>query len=138
LLVDFYQNSDLKAVGVIMADAISRQALSDLIGSIYDCALDPSRWEQTLPDVADTFNCHILTLSLTDRRQLRFLLFKTFGLQPHIVEQNPKHIPEIHAMLSEALASWPSLDEPWVVSRHLAAAYIETSPFFRELLSVHK
>ena len=36
-----------------MADEISRQAFSDLIGSIYDCALDPSRWDQTLAEVKD-------------------------------------------------------------------------------------
>ena len=36
-----------------MADAMSPQALSDLIGSIYDCSLDPSRWERTLADVAE-------------------------------------------------------------------------------------
>ena len=36
-----------------MADAISPQALSELIGSIYDCAFVPSRWDQTLPDVMD-------------------------------------------------------------------------------------
>jgi hypothetical protein len=40
-------------VGVIMADAISPQALSELIGSIYDCALDPAHWERTLADLVD-------------------------------------------------------------------------------------
>jgi len=34
-----------------VADAISPQALSELIGSIYDCALDPTRWEETLPSI---------------------------------------------------------------------------------------
>ena len=32
--------------------------LSEWIGSIYDCALDPARWEQTLPDVRDALDCH--------------------------------------------------------------------------------
>src|SRR5262249_50482174 len=32
----------------------------------------------------------------------------------------------------EAQASLPSLDEPYVVSRHIPAAYIETSPYFQE------
>jgi hypothetical protein len=31
-----------------MTSAISHQDLSDLIGRIYDCTLDPSRWEATL------------------------------------------------------------------------------------------
>jgi len=51
-----------------VADAISPQALPDLIGSIYDCALDPARWEQTLADVGDALECHILNLSVNDLR----------------------------------------------------------------------
>jgi DNA-binding CsgD family transcriptional regulator/PAS domain-containing protein len=38
----------------------------------------------------------------------------------------------MHARLRDALASWPSLDEPHVVSRHFSPAYIETSPYFQE------
>jgi hypothetical protein len=55
-----------------VADAISRQAFSDLIGSIYDCALDPSRWDQTLAEVSKAFNCFTLLLALTDLRQSGF------------------------------------------------------------------
>jgi DNA-binding CsgD family transcriptional regulator/PAS domain-containing protein len=114
-----------------VADAISRQAFSDLIGSIYDCALDPSRWDQTLADVRDALDCHILGLALTDLRHHRFLLNKTIGVEPY---QLSKHLPEIHAVLSEALASWPSLDEPHVHSRHVPPQYNETSPHFQEFV----
>ena len=91
-----------------MADAISPHALSELIGSIYDCALDPSRWEQTLPDVMDALDCRMLALHLTDLRHHRFLLNKTAGLEPYQVEQVPKYLPEINAIFGEALASWVS------------------------------
>jgi hypothetical protein len=49
-----------------VADAISRQAFSDLIGSIDDCALDPSRWDQTLAVVRGALDCHQLALTLSD------------------------------------------------------------------------
>jgi DNA-binding CsgD family transcriptional regulator/PAS domain-containing protein len=118
-----------------MADAVSSyQAFSDLIGSIYDCALDPSRWDQTLPNVKDALNCHIAVLHLTDIRHHHFLLLKTVGLEANQAEQIPKHLPEIDAILGQVLASWPSLDEPHVDSRHLSAVYIETSPLFQELV----
>jgi hypothetical protein len=68
MLVYRYQNSGLNAVGVIMADAISSQALSDLIGSIYDCALDPSRWERTLADVMHALEARLLFQPILDRR----------------------------------------------------------------------
>ena len=116
-----------------MADAISSQALSELIGSIYDCALDPSRWDQTLPNVMDALDCRLLALTLTDLRHHRFLLLKTVGVEPHQMEQQlSKYVPEIHARLGETLASLPSLDEPHVVSRRLTAAQIEASPYHQE------
>jgi DNA-binding CsgD family transcriptional regulator/PAS domain-containing protein len=116
-----------------VADAISSQALSELIGSIYDCALDPSRWDQTLPNVMDALDCRLLALTLTDLRHHRFLLLKTVGVEPHQMEQQlSKYVPEIHARLGETLASLPSLDEPHVVSRRLTAAQIEASPYHQE------
>jgi DNA-binding CsgD family transcriptional regulator/PAS domain-containing protein len=115
-----------------MADVISSQALSDLIGSIYDCALDPSCWEQTLADVMHAFDCQMLALGLTDLRQNRILLNRTVGFEPYQIEQHSKHLPEVHATLGEALASQASLDEAHVASRHLTAAYFETSPFWQE------
>ena len=117
-----------------MADAISRQALSDWIGSIYDCALDPSRWDRTLADVRDALDCYTSGVSLMDRCHHRFLLNKTVGFEPYLLQQAPKYVPEMVAILAQALASWPSLDKPHVDSRHLSlsAAYIETSPLFQD------
>ncbi len=114
-----------------MADAISRQALSDLIGSIYDCALDPSHWDQTLADVMDALDCHMLSLTLSDLRHDRLLLHKV-SVAPYQMEQFSKHVPEIDAILGGALKSGHSLDEPYVVSRHIAATYFETSPHFHQ------
>ncbi len=115
-----------------MADALSPQALSGLIGSIYDCALDPSRWEQTLADIGDALDCYGLILGLSDLRHDRLLIHKAVGVESDHIERLSKHLSEIDAILAEALASWPSLDEPWVPSRHLTNADIETSPYFQE------
>jgi DNA-binding CsgD family transcriptional regulator/PAS domain-containing protein len=115
-----------------VADAISRQAFSDLIGSVYDCALDPSRWEQTLADISEALDCFAPLLALSDLRHDRLLLQKAAGLEAPALEQLPKHAAEIHARLRDALASWPSCDEPYVMSRHLSPAYIEKSPYFQE------
>ena len=115
-----------------MADAISPQALSDLIGSIYDCALDPSRWERTLADLRDALDCHQLTLTLSDLRHDRLLLHKAVGVEPYQMEQFSKHVPEIDATLDGALKSGHSLDEPYVISRHISPTYFETSPHFHQ------
>jgi DNA-binding CsgD family transcriptional regulator/PAS domain-containing protein len=115
-----------------VTDAISRQAFSDLIGSIYDCALDPSRWERTLADVRDALDCHHLALTLTDLRHDRLLLHKGVGVEPYQMEQFSKHVPEIDATLDGALKCGHSLDEPYVISRHISATYFQTSPHFHQ------
>jgi DNA-binding CsgD family transcriptional regulator/PAS domain-containing protein len=115
-----------------VADAISPQALSDLIGSIYDCALDPSRWDQTLADVSQALDCFALLLALTDLRHERLLIHKAVGVKPEQFERLSIYLPEVNAMLGRALASLPSFDEPHVMSRHLSPAYIEKSPYFQE------
>ena len=115
-----------------MAEAISPQALSNLIGSIYDCALDPSRWEQTLADVSEALDCFALLLALSDLRRERFLIHKRVGVEPDQFERLSMYFPEVNAMLGGALASWPSLDEPYLMFRHVSPAYIEKSPYFQE------
>ena len=115
-----------------MADAVSPQVLSALIASIYDCALDPDRWEATLAEIRDELCCFTAILHLNDNRGNRTLIYKTVGLEPWMLGQLARHIPEANAVLAQALASWPSLDEPHVCSRHLSRAYLESSPYVRE------
>jgi DNA-binding CsgD family transcriptional regulator/PAS domain-containing protein len=115
-----------------MADAISRQTFSDLIGSIYDCALDPSRWERTLGDISEALDCFALLLASTDLRHERLLLHKCIGVEAYQFERLSIYLPEVCAMQRGALASSRSLDEPHVMSRHLSPAYIEKSPYFQE------
>lgn len=50
-----------------MSGAISSQALSELIGSIYDCALDPGHWDRTLHELAEAFSGEPTGLALIDR-----------------------------------------------------------------------
>jgi DNA-binding CsgD family transcriptional regulator len=50
-----------------MSGAISSQALSELIGSIYDCALDPGHWDRTLRELAEAFSEEPTGLAPIDR-----------------------------------------------------------------------
>src|ERR1700760_694802 len=53
---------------------ISHQELSSLIGGIYDCTLDPSKWEGVLSRIVDVFDSHNAVLTLTDTRYDRLLI----------------------------------------------------------------
>jgi PAS domain-containing protein len=114
----------------MIAVDVSPKLLSSLIGAIYDCALDPSRWENALGEMVAAMKCHNALLSLTDMRYDRLLLARGFGMNEVWWRAfQDKHVPEAAAQLSAILASWVP-DKPFVMSRHLSpdmmqGAYLE-------------
>ena len=103
-----------------MTEAISPQALSQLIGSIYDCALEPDRWDLTLSDLKDAFESETSSVALVDKRRGRILIHKNAGAKPEWLEQQQTHhAAEINAELTDFFGR-TSLDEPHVLSRHVA------------------
>jgi DNA-binding CsgD family transcriptional regulator/PAS domain-containing protein len=117
-----------------MAEALSPQALSNLIGSIYDCALDPDRWEGTLAEIMGAFEGRTAILSLIDQSLGRLLINRTVGIEPYQLEAVARHTPEICARMEEIFTAEDfSLDAPYTVSRHWRDAY-DSSPYAAECL----
>src|SRR5690349_11092145 len=118
-----------------MGEVLSQRRLSELIGAIYDCALDPSRWEPTLTEVADTFDCAVVSLTLNDLHKNRFLINKAAGWEPDLLRlKSERHVSEINARLTEWLTLQSSLDEMFVSSVHLSPDYMEKSLYVEECL----
>jgi DNA-binding NarL/FixJ family response regulator len=118
----------------VVAVEMSQQELSLLIGRIYDCTLDPSKWEAVLSQIAAIFDCHNTVLSLTDIRYDRLLIYRSVGLDEKLKAVQDRHLPEVNAQLSQVLASWPSLDRPFVLARDLPPEYMENSAYVQEAL----
>jgi DNA-binding CsgD family transcriptional regulator len=108
-----------------MADALPTAAFSEVIGSIYDCVLDPGRWE---------LNCQTAVLVLSDLRSHRLLINRSVGIEPCWLKQMARHVPEINGELTRALTVWSSFDDPHIVTRHLSRAYLDASPYVQECL----
>lgn len=115
-----------------MAERVSPRALSELIGSIYDCVLDPDLWEPTLGGMTDALGCQNAQLHLNDLRSNRLLISKIVGFE--WPENGNEYLPEAHARLAEFYAAHPSLDEAFVAMRHLPPGYADTSPYFQEII----
>lgn len=113
---------------------LSNQELSALIGSIYDCALDPQRWDNTLAEVAQALECEHGILSLNDIERDRILINRSTGWEPYWLEQRNKHLPEIHAKLTPWLLRQTSLDQPFVGSIEIPPSQAENSAYVRECL----
>jgi DNA-binding CsgD family transcriptional regulator/PAS domain-containing protein len=117
-----------------MADARSPHVLSNLIGSIYDCVLDPSRWQRTLAEIKDAVGCSSSVLYLFDRSHQKFLMIKIAGIderywRPLMIEYGP----DMHRFVTADETSGRSIDEPRLMSKMPRAA-VEGSRFIQEYL----
>ncbi|SKA39109.1 helix-turn-helix transcriptional regulator [Consotaella salsifontis] len=118
-----------------MRSTLSQENLSNLIGVIYDCALDPARWETALMAVSEVIESDFISLTLNDMREGRYLINKSVGWEPDYIKIKRDHVAEINARLKEWLAEASSLDRPFVASRNLSADYLAASPYVRECLA---
>ena len=73
-------------------EGISAQALSDTIGAIYDCALDPERWRDAFRRVAQLCDSSASALCVHDLKNLSNEQFFDFGYSPRYIEQYQAHV----------------------------------------------
>ena len=116
-----------------MRDPISSRALSELIGSIYDCALDPDHWDRALCDLRDAVSGQITNLTLFDLRG-RVPIFKNAGMTPEWAETQKRYTPEVKKLMRASVPH--SLDEPDVFSRRLSRRDWEASPLLRTIREI--
>jgi DNA-binding CsgD family transcriptional regulator/PAS domain-containing protein len=114
---------------VAVSDVIAPQALSELIGSIYDCALDPSRWDQTLRNIKGALDGQMAVVNLVNLQRGRPLLMKTAGLDPRHLPMFFLHVNELRDLIRKCLAL--PMDDAHVASRDLPPGYMDASPYFQ-------
>jgi DNA-binding CsgD family transcriptional regulator/PAS domain-containing protein len=79
---------------MIGLEGISAQALSDTIGAIYDCALDPERWRDTCRRIAALCESTAGGMCVHDMRQVQNSRLFEFGYRPEFYELFEKHYPQ--------------------------------------------
>lgn len=115
--------------------ALTSQDLSDLIGRIYDCTLDPGLWDDVLVELGMRFGCFSAAqLSLVDRKHGHFLISRWPGDNAKHIEALHRHFSEIDSHIASVLDNGLSLDEPMIISRHISAATRASSPYFQEAI----
>lgn len=72
-------------------DGVSAQALSDTIGAIYDCALDPHQWPDTCRKIADLCESTGGGICVHDMRQVQNDQLFVFGYQSEFLERLRTH-----------------------------------------------
>jgi DNA-binding CsgD family transcriptional regulator len=76
---------------VIGLDGVSAQDLSDTIGAIYDCALDPHQWPETCRKIADLCESTAGGICVHDMRHVQNDQLFVFGYQPEFLEKLGSH-----------------------------------------------
>ena len=116
-----------------MKAPIAADTLSDLIGAIYDCAVDPGRWPATLADFRQALDFKSAIMALMALPTGDTLLSVIDGVDPPWVERTLNYGPEVVDQWggAEKMQSLP-LDEPAVLSWVNDRANWEDNRYFVE------
>jgi DNA-binding CsgD family transcriptional regulator/PAS domain-containing protein len=109
------------------------ERLSELIGAIYDCAVDPGRWDKTLGAMCDLLDCTNGVLYLAEFPSEDHRLQKIVGIDSYWAERLGRHGPDI-AELHSAITDYYTrpLNLPFVCSRDIAADVWCANGYYRE------
>ena len=88
--------------------SISAVALSDLIGQIYDCVLDPSGWQPVVAQLQDLAHCMNAAFALQALPSGRLMLTVSNGI-------NPKQLARMADYGSDVIDQWGGAD---AIARH--------------------
>jgi DNA-binding CsgD family transcriptional regulator/PAS domain-containing protein len=120
------------------ADAGSFEAerLSDLIGAIYDCVLDPGLWDTTLDEVRKFLDCANVVLALLDLRTGSVRTQKARGIEPYWLAKTAEYSTDLTGFYRTApdLLTRP-IDEPLSPSRDGDRAAVLANRFYVEWMS---
>jgi DNA-binding CsgD family transcriptional regulator/PAS domain-containing protein len=89
---------------VIDLDGVSAQALSDTIGAIYDCALDPQKWPDTCRKIADLCESTAGGICVHDMRHTQNDELFVFGYQPEFLEKLGQNYAQSPMAASDVVA----------------------------------
>lgn len=111
----------------------SASALSDLIGTIYDCALDPARWDEVLTRVRSELRFHHSALTLIELRSGAVRLSISSGVSepwrsrmddygsaiveqwggPHVILTHPLHEPAVLSRINPGALATGRYRKEW-------------------------
>ncbi len=86
-------------------DGVSAQVLSDTIGAIYDCALDPHRWPYASRAIADLCESTAGGICVHDMRHVQNDQLFVFGYQPAFLERLGRHYAQSPMAAADIVAN---------------------------------
>jgi DNA-binding CsgD family transcriptional regulator/PAS domain-containing protein len=118
-----------------MADPLlaERELLSDLIGRIYDCAIDVDRWPATMSILHETLGFSNAAMSVMSITSGRHIIHEVRGVEPVWLERMADYNRELLDLWGgPARAQTIPLDEPAVLSRVTDRTGWESNRYYTE------
>ena len=108
--------------------------LLDLIGEIYDCAVDPALWPQTLDRILAKTSCDCAGINMIDPVENRIKLVVTRGASPEFSAAMLAAAP-INPLMT---AGWyVDLDQPFTTASYMGEKEYLGSRFYQEVVLPH-
>src|SRR5215470_2267863 len=99
---------------------LSHRRLSELIGMIYDCAVEPDRWPLALAEICRSIGCMSGFILLVDLEQSRHKFAHSWGLSPDWKERYAAYSDQLTGFYSLAFSRKYQPDgEPLIMSRFI-------------------
>lgn len=101
------------------SSSLESREFSDLIGAIYDCAVDPAGWTDVLRRISTLLNAFTSAIYLIDLEAFQPRLFSQWGMPEDAVRQwrgeFAGDVAALHARIADRIGTDP--DEPQVFSQ---------------------
>lgn len=110
-------------------EGVSAQALSDTIGAIYDCALDPLQWPDACRKIADLCESTAGGICVHDLQHVQNDQLFVFGYEPKFLEQLGKHYAQSPMATSDVVSNIGD-----VSALSMECYQLFESRFFRDVL----
>jgi len=103
---------------------LAPKRMSDLIGMIYDCALEPERWPRTIAEICATMGCLSGMILLVDLRRPQHRFAYTWGLAPHWERRFLGYSGSLRDFYARAFSKTICVDgDPLVLSSVISGKY---------------
>ncbi len=101
---------------------LTRERLSDLIGLIYDCTLDPTLWPEALSAIGDATNCFAGMLAVQDLETSEVRYAQIWNYDPAWLARLPDYAEDAAQIERKILSLRQGLGEPGTASREMPEA----------------
>jgi DNA-binding CsgD family transcriptional regulator/PAS domain-containing protein len=97
---------------------LTPERLSDLIGLIYDCTIEPDRWVDAMREICDDLGCFLSAIYLADLEISRVSFLRQWNARAEGLALLERYAEDVASIYKAAQAVRPQqIDEPFVLAR---------------------